>query len=392
MKKEQILSQMNKEELTGFLQKAVQIPSHIEIEDEEKEIAEFIADRLRKEGITTELQIVEKERPNVIAIIPGSGEGKGITLNGHMDSIPPFDMEDPYSGKIIEDDLYGRGACDMKAGIIAMAYAMIGIKRSGLIPKGDIVLSAVVGEEYGSYGANHYVRNNSLPAYGICGEPTDMKIATAQKGLHWYEFRIPGRRVHSSVSDTGINAILRLNEFLTCIQQELLPKLEKRVHPLLGKSLINLGKVWGGEQPNVVPGEVFVQLERRYLPGETRASVEAELDEIVKMCNRNYEKEYEITYKSMPYSLRTSKTPLDIPKDHPIVRGMEAAGKEVIGDVPEIIGVPFWGDAGVLFDAGVDCILFGPGSIADAHSKNEKVNLTNVYHAAQMYAVLPFVL
>ena len=142
----------------------------------------------------------------------------------------------------------------------------------------------------------------------------------------------------------------------------------------------------------MVPGEVFVQLERRYLPGETRASVEAELDEIVKMCNRNYEKEYEITYKSMPYSLRTSKTPLDIPKDHPIVRGMEAAGKEVIGDVPEIIGVPFWGDAGVLFDAGVDCILFGPGSIADAHSKNEKVNLTNVYHAAQMYAVLPFVL
>lgn len=102
MKKEQILSQMNKEELTEFLQKAVQIPSHIEIEDEEKEIAKFIADRLRKEGITTELQIVEKERPNVIAIIPGSGEGKGITLNGHMDSIPPFDMEDPIQEKLSE--------------------------------------------------------------------------------------------------------------------------------------------------------------------------------------------------------------------------------------------------------------------------------------------------
>lgn len=387
-----LYEQIDKQELTEFLQKAIQIPSNIEVENEEKEIAEFIADKLQKEGIETELQIVEGQRPNVIAVIHGTGEGKSVTYNGHMDSIPPFDMEDPYSGKIVGDDMYGRGACDMKAGVIAMTYAMIAIKRAGIVPKGDIVLSAMVGEEYGSYGANHYVKNNKLTDYGICGEPTDMKIGTAQKGLHWFEFNIPGRRVHSSVSDTGINALKRLNQLMSCITDELEPKLNARIHPLLGPSLVNLGKVWGGEQPNVVPGDAHLQIERRYLPGETRATVEAELDEIVAKCNEGYDEEYAITYESMPYSLRTSKTAMHIPDDHPIVQGMKKAGQEVMGEEMEIFGVPFWGDAGVLYDAGVDCILFGPGSIKDAHSKTEKVSLTNVYKAAQIYAVLPFVL
>ncbi|MGI6071115.1 MAG: M20 family metallopeptidase [Blautia sp.] len=387
-----LLEQIDRQELTAFLQRAVQIPSHIETKDEEKEIALFLAERLKREGIETDLQIVEKERPNVIAVIHGTGEGKSVTFNGHMDSIPPFDMEDPYSGKIVGDDLYGRGSCDMKAGIIAMAYAMIAIKRSGLIPKGDIVLSAVVGEEYGSCGAKHYVKNNKLTDYGICGEPTDMKIGSAQKGLHWFEFHIPGKTIHSSVSSKGINAIKRLNELMNDITQDLEPKLAARTHPLLGSSLVNLGKVWGGEQPNIVPGEAFLQIERRYIPGETRASVEAELDEIVEKCNAGYDAEYAITYESMPYSLNTSKTPMDIPAGHPIVQGMKEAGRTALGQDLDIIGVPYWGDAGVLYDAGVDCILFGPGSVNDGHSKTEKVNLTNVYNAAKVYAVLPFVL
>ena len=280
----------------------------------------------------------------------------------------------------------------MKGGIIAMAYAMIAIKRAGLIPKGDIVLSAMIGEEYGSDGATYYAKHTKLTDYGICGEPTDMKIGSAQKGLHWFQFDIPGRRTHSSVSSTGINALKRLNKLMTCINEELEPKLKERIHPLLGPSLVNLGKAWGGEQPNVVPGDAHLQVERRYIPGETLESVKAELDEAVKKCNEGYEEEYAITYESMPYSLKVSKTPMDIPEGHPIVQGMKKAGMEVLGKEPEIFGVPFWGDAGVLYDAGCDCILFGPGSIKDAHSKCEKVGLSNVYQAAKIYAALPFVL
>lgn len=328
----------------------------------------------------------------MIATIHGTGEGKSVTFNGHIDSIPPIDMEDPYSGRIVGDDLYGRGACDMKGGIIAMAYAMIAIKRSGLIPKGDIVLSAMIGEEYGSDGATYYAKHTKLTDYGICGEPTDMKIGSAQKGLHWFQFDIPGRRTHSSVSSTGINALKRLNELMTCINEDMEPKLKGRTHPLLGPSLVNLGKAWGGEQPNVVPGDAHLQVERRYIPGETLESVKAELDEAVKKCNDGYGEEYAITYESMPYSLKVSKTPMDIPEGHPIVQGMKKAGMEVLGEEPEIFGVPFWGDAGVLYDAGCDCILFGPGSIKDAHSKCEKVSLSNVYQAAKIYAALPFVL
>ena len=394
MKKEEILKVLDlidREELTKFLQKAIQIPSHIEYPDEEKEIGAFLAEVMRSEGIKTDVQIIEGKRPNVISTIKGNKGGKSITYNGHIDSIPPFDMKDPFSGKIEGDYIYGRGASDMKSGIFAMAYAMIAIKRSGIVPPGDLVLSAVAGEEYGSFGATHYVKHNVLTDYGVCGEPTSMKIGSAQKGLHWFEFTIPGKRIHSSVSSQGINALKRLTKLITLINQKLEPELKKRTHPLLGPSMVNLGKVWGGEQPNVVPGEAHLQIERRYIPGETLESVTEELQELVDECNVGYE-DYKITFDSMPYSLLVRKTPMDIPAEHPIVQTMLSAGELVLDKKMEIFGVPFWGDAGVLHDSGVTTILFGPGEVSDAHTANERVNLTNVYKAAKIYAAMPFLL
>lgn len=378
-------------ELTDFLQKALQIPSHIEYPDQEKEMGEFIAQRMRSEGIETQTQFVEGKRANILSVIKGSSGGKSVTYNGHIDSIPPFDMAEPYSGRIDGDMMYGRGASDMKSGIIAMAYAMIAIKRSGFAPPGDIVLSAVVGEEYGSFGATHYVKHSPLTDYGVCGEPTGLKIASAQKGLHWFEFNVPGKRIHSSVSSQGINALKRLNALMSLINGKLEPELKKRTHRLLGSSLVNLGKAWGGEQPNVVPGEAHLQIERRYIPGETLESVMKELDDIVAECNVGYEG-YPITYDHMPYSLLVSKTPMDVPAEHPIVQGMLKAGRDVLGSEPEIFGAPFWGDAGVLNDAGVTTVLFGPGEVADAHTATEHVSLTNVCKAAKVYAALPFFL
>jgi acetylornithine deacetylase/succinyl-diaminopimelate desuccinylase len=300
-------------------------------------------------------------------------------------------MKEPYSGRIDGDKMYGRGASDMKSGIIAMAYAMIAIKRSGFVPPGDIVLSAVIGEEYGSFGATHYVKHSRMTDYGICGEPTGLKIATAQKGLHWFEFNVPGKRIHSSVSSQGINALKRLNTLMTLINEKLEPALKKRTHRLLGSSLVNLGKVWGGEQPNVVPGEAHLQIERRYIPGETLESVMRELDEIVAECNAGFDG-YPITYDHMPYSLLVKKTPMDVPVEHPVVQGMLKSGKEVLGVEPEIFGAPFWGDAGVLNDAGVTTLLFGPGEVEDAHTAMEHVSITKVHKAAKVYAALPFFL
>jgi len=386
-----LFDMIDKDELVAFLQKAIQTPSHIEYPDEEKEIAEFIADTMKAAGIETELQIVEGKRPNVISTIKGNRNGKSVTFNGHIDSIPPFDHTEPFSGRIEGDYMYGRGACDMKSGIIAMAYAMIAIKRSGITPPGDVVLSAVVGEEYGSFGARHYVKHSPLTDYGVCGEPSSMKLGSAQKGLHWFEFTIPGKRIHSSVSSQGINALKRMNQLMTLINENLEPKLKKRTHKLLGSSLVNLGKAWGGEQPNVVPGEAHLQIERRYIPGETLQSVTAELQEIVDACNQGYEN-YPITFTSMPYSLLVSKTPMDVPEENQLVQAMLEAGKIVLGEKMEIVGLPFWGDAGVLNDAGVTSILFGPGEVSDAHSAHERVSLTDVYNAAKVYAALPFLL
>lgn len=389
---EKVFEQIDREELTLFLQQAVRLPSYIGIEDPEKEMARLISEKLREEGIETELAIVKGKSPNVIAVIRGSGGGKSLAFNGHMDTVPPLGMEDPCSGRIEGDTLYGRGASDMKSGLAAMIFAMIAIKRSGLVPKGDIILSAVTNEEYGSDGAKHYAANYELPDYGVCAEPTGMKLAASQKGLHWFDFTIPGKSVHSGAAETGINAIDRLNELISCLNTTLKPVLEKRIHPLLGASKMNYGKVWGGDQPNVVPGEAHLQLERRFLPGETIDTVRAELDEVVRLCNRGYAPEYAIRYESMPYSIETPKTAMEVPADHPVVLGMLSAAKEVLGKEPELFGIPFWGDAGILYDAGVSCILFGPGNVEDAHSPEEKVSLENVYLAAKIFAALPYMI
>ena len=387
-----ILNEIRHDELTAFLQKAVQIPSDIETPGEETKIAHFIADTLKKDGIDSVLQMVPGETgesPNVIATLKGCG-GKSITFNGHMDAVPPFDMKEPFSGKIENGVLYGRGSCDMKSGIIAMAYAMIAIKRSGIALPGDLVLSAVVGEEYGSYGSRDYVKRNVLTDYGVCGEPTGLCIGSAQKGLHWFEFTIPGKRTHSSVPSEGVNALDRLAKVMTYITENVEPELRKRTHPLLGSSLINMGKVWGGEQPNVVPGEAYLQLERRHIPGETQVDLEAEMQRIADACKLD-DPAYDITFKSMPYSIRIPKTPMHVPDTHPVVQSAIKAGAKLGFELP-VIGVPFWGDAGVLYDAGVPCILFGPGQIKDAHSANECVLLDDVYKAAKVYALIPFCL
>jgi acetylornithine deacetylase/succinyl-diaminopimelate desuccinylase len=177
---------------------------------------------------------------------------------------------------------------------------------------------------------------------------------------------------------------------MTLINEELEPKLRARAHPLLGSSLVNLGKVWGGEQPNVVPGDAHLQIERRYIPGETLSEVIAELQELADKLKLD-DPQYDITFESMPYSLLCSKTPMHIPDRHPIVQAAKRAGQK-LGKNYDIIGVPYWGDAGVLYDAGVDCILFGPGKIADAHSATECVDLDDVWEAAKVYAMMPFFL
>lgn len=385
------LAAIDRGELTDFLQKAVQIPSHVEYPGQEKEIAQFIHQKLVAEGIDARLEEVVDGRPNVVAVLKGQGTGKSVTYNGHMDSIPPFDMPDAFSGKIVGDRIYGRGVCDQKAGIVSMAYALVALKRSGLPLPGDVVLAAVVGEEYESCGTQHFVKHGPKTDFGVVSEPTGLGIGIAHKGIEWMSVRIPGRSIHSSVSEKGVNAIKRANQLMNLITQALEARLQSRLHPLVGKSLVNLGRIVGGEQPNVVPGECELQLERRYLPGESLDSVYAELQELVDRCQLPDYPELNLEMSTMPYSKRCARVPLDTPADSPIVSALKAAGDRV-GQSLEVVGLPYWCDAAVMARAGIPTVVFGPGDISQAHSANENASLNSVYIATQVFTALPFVL
>lgn len=377
------------DELTGLVQQALRIPSHKEYPGEEREIAEFIARLLGSNGLQAELQTVQEDRANVLCRIGGRGEGPSLILNGHMDTIPPLDMgADAFSGRREGNLIYGRGAADMKGATVAMAYALVLLKRTGLEPPGDLIYAAVVGEEYESNGTQHLMQSGLRADWGIVGEPTDLQVAVAHKGIEWMQVAFEGRSVHSSVAHRGVNAVRAASEFVHTLYAELDPALAERVHPLAGRSLVNVGAIRGGRQPNVVPPDCVVEMERRWIPAEDLAGVYRELEHLAEKVAGSFGARAAVA--PMAYSLRCRRVPLDTSPSSPIARAVQRAAEAATGGRVEIIGVPYWCDAAVMASAGVPSVVFGPGSISSAHSAAESIAVESLVAAALSYALIPF--
>ena len=259
----------------------VKIPSYSFKDNQEKETAEYIYNLFQKEGISAELIEVLPGRFNVNAFIPGTGEGKSLMLSGHLDTVPAYDMKDPFSGLIKDGKLHGRGSCDMKGPLAAMIAAVIGIKRSGINLKGDLYFVGVIDEEESGKGIEYIVNNGPYTDGAVVGEPTSMKIARGQKGLEWIKATVFGRKVHGGKMEQGINAIEMAGRLINRIYSEYVPVLNRREHPVLGFPTINIGKIEGGDQPSTVPGTCTLEIDRRWILGETVQQVYDELKDII---------------------------------------------------------------------------------------------------------------
>ncbi len=139
---------------------------------------------------TTQLKEVEPGRYNVTGILKGTGNGRSLMLCGHMDTVPAYGMNDPFSGRVEDGKLYGRGSCDMKGPLAAMLAAFIGIKRSGLPLKGDLVFAGVIDEEQTGKGVEYLAQNGPFVDGAVIGEPTDMRLALGHKGLEWLKIDV----------------------------------------------------------------------------------------------------------------------------------------------------------------------------------------------------------
>jgi acetylornithine deacetylase/succinyl-diaminopimelate desuccinylase-like protein len=338
----------------------------------EAALAEVVRGWLADRGVRAELHEVLPGRPNVVAFVPGR-DPRTVLLESHLDTVEVDGMTvDPYAGEVRDGRLYGRGACDAKGPLAAFLLAVAAL-AAGPAPPYTVVLAGVVDEEYRYRGVLHLLDKLAVGEVvgAVVGEPTDLAVATAHKGVVRYTVRTLGEAGHTSRPAEAVNAVSLMNLVLSRLDAS--PPTTPD-HPLLGAATRCVTRIHGGTGPNIVPGRCEIDLDRRTLPGEDPLDVwRREGDELRALLPGRVEVD-------RPFNVDYA---MDTPADRPVVAALRRAlaGR---GRDATVRGMPFCTDASKIARAGIPAVVFGPGSVLDAHSADESVALADVRLAAEV--------
>jgi len=342
----------------------------------EQRIAEVTADLLAGWGFEVELQEAAPGRPNVVARCDGSGPT--LLLNGHLDTVGVSGMSvDPYGAHLEGDRLSGRGACDMKAGVAALMAAAARLAGGG--PRPHLIVALTADEEHASVGADALVRSVRQPMadLAVVCEPTSLKVMPAHKGFVWIAATFRGRAAHGSRPDLGIDAIRHAGLYLTGLDRYADELRSRGAHPLLGHGSLHAGTISGGSAESVYPDRCELLLERRTMPGETPDDVLAELQVVLDELSA---REPDLD-ASLEVTLARAGT--EVPVDSDLIRGLLDAGSES-GAPSTVEGMTAWVDAAFLNQAGIPAVCYGPGSIEQAHTDDEWVDVREIRACADV--------
>ena len=364
----------------------------------EQAIADYVQRFFAKRNIETWRQICYPNRPNVIARLPGRDSSRRIVLEAHLDTVSTGGMTgDPFAAEIRAGKLYGRGACDTKGPMAAMMHAVASLASTDFEPAVDVIFAATIDEEFsyrgvvalchgldaGEVDAN-VLRGESRSGArlradaAIVAEPTSLRPVISSKGLVRFKIETRGKSAHSSKPHLGINAIDHMAELLVAIRRDT-EELAQQSHPLLGPATCNVGVIRGGTQINFVADRCEIEIDRRILPGETHDGVVAHYQQLVdSVADRTAGMQATI----LPPLL--TDLPLDTSPDCQAVQRFQ----EILPDFeldPTPIGVPFCSDASKFGALGIPSVIFGPGSIDQAHAAVEYIECKQVIVAEEIY-------
>jgi acetylornithine deacetylase len=316
----------------------------------EREIAAFVADWCTSHGLAVE--VLGGDRPSVIATRRGSGGGRSLMLNAHLDTVGVAGMDAPFDPRIDEGRLYGRGSYDMKGALAAIMLAAV--EAPAL--RGDIVVAAVADEELASVGTEAALEHVTADA-AIVVEPTALRVTVAHRGFVGFEIETAGVAAHGSRADLGVDAIAKMGPVLVRLA-ELEARLEAGPrHPLAGSGSVHASLIEGGQELSSFPARCVLTGERRTIPGETVPEVEAELHAVAG----------DATVRVI-----ASREPLDIRAGHPFLDLVSR-----VADAGAHVGAPWWTDAALISAAGIPTVLFGPVG-EGAHAVVEWVDLSSL--------------
>ncbi|MCY3575052.1 MAG: ArgE/DapE family deacylase [Chloroflexi bacterium] len=344
----------------------------------EAQIADYIANWGRARQLDVIVQPTVSGRPNVILRAPGSGGGKSLMLNAHTDTVGVAGMDAPFSSQIRGGRLYGRGAYDMKSGLAACMLTLLAAQSMQL--RGDVLLSAVADEEYGSIGTEALLADWARWQADavLIAEPTALDIGIAHRGFVWLEFETQGTAAHGSLPEQGVDAIAKMGKVLV----ELAALDEKMraepTHELLGSGSLHASMIQGGEEISMYPALCKLLVERRTIPGEDAARVLAQAQHIldgIAAADSQFRASVQAIFSRPPYAIDAA---------HPLARQLQTVAAARLKRKPALIGCPWWMDSALFAAAGLPTVVLGPAG-AGAHAREEWVELESVAACQAIY-------
>ena len=330
----------------------------------EKNVADFLASVAARAGLEIELQKVMPGRFNLLARLrPRNKVRRTILLAPHLDTVGANATK--FIPQRKNGRLYGRGACDTKGSIAAMLTALCELADSKSLPlETEIVFAGLIDEEHAQAGSRALAASGFKADMAIVGEPTRLQVVTAHKGSLWLDLETRGKAAHGATPQLGKNAIHEMARIVDLLETDYAAQLRKRKHPLLGAATVNVGEISGGAQPNIVPDFCKISVDRRTLPGETDAKVKREIAAFLR-------------FMKLSANISSTKLAPALPLETNYKLPLVQQYLKCVGQTKPL-GVHYFCDAAILSAGGIPSVVFGPGDIAQAHTEDEWISLTEL--------------
>jgi acetylornithine deacetylase len=344
----------------------------------ETALTAFLENWLRRLDVDVKRQSVSPGRDNLLATFHSPGSRHHVLLEVHQDTVPADGMTvEPFRATLEGNQLYGRGACDNKGPMTSMLLALRRLALERPRTAATVTLALTVDEEFTFTGAQQLVNDAFAADCAVVAEPTEMEIVIAHKGAVRWEVVTRGRACHSSDPRQGANAIYRMADVVGVLEQFAGELNQRPADPLVGGPTLSVGRIHGGTAVNIVPDSCSIEIDRRLIPGETPAGVHREVIERLRL-----ELGDDFPVECREPWLRSA--PLGTERNGPLA---DRFGRSIdaIRGAHKRRAVPFGTDAAVYNLAGIPSIVFGPGSVAKAHTADEWVPLDEVAQAIDIY-------